>query len=575
VEANVTLRRTSLLGKGKKLFSMLSKPAKPKSGFSGISSDDFSTTSPTSPPDLPPRTRQLEPSISIKTTEENKPLPAIRSPEELISPKETISSLLPPIIQKIESGDKNAIRNLVESSIDELDGRNKVVIVEQKSTELLPTIPSAEMEKAPEAAIHIEETMSAEVTETPEAIKVQPEIVKATVYVQEIDEQQSAVTHEISERIEVNEEDSSKTLGESVQYLNTKEIDDLISDLTSTSDKNESALRDSAEVSRSLAEIDESESKKHVEMQSLQEPDIDMDETAAVTAKEDILVEVPAPSPEERVEPTSRSEESDDERVVQSLQEPETRVDENEVGSGLEQMLNEVPDSSEVQEVKSETESPTQSIEVEAPSSNEREVSLAIDTTGGVTVIVDEETDDSDAQNMLQDLLLETDQINHVSTPRTPGTPMSPRTPRSQLALVAKMDVSIQTDADTVDGECQTQILGTVSEIAIQTDTELEPELQTVDIAVSPILIHATIDAEQQTEEILEDDDNSQFVHLLQEENMRLVQELETLKLMVTQAKSQAQQMKILKEAAEARFEQLARVAHRKLVRAMAESKKQ
>ena len=61
-------------------------------------------------------------------------------------------------------------------------------------------------------------------------------------------------------------------------------------------------------------------------------------------------------------------------------------------------------------------------------------------------------------------------------------------------------------------------------------------------------------------------------IQYLQEENMRLLQELNAMKLIVTMSRAQTQQMSILKEAAESRFEQLARVAHRKLLRAMVEA---
>jgi hypothetical protein len=69
------------------------------------------------------------------------------------------------------------------------------------------------------------------------------------------------------------------------------------------------------------------------------------------------------------------------------------------------------------------------------------------------------------------------------------------------------------------------------------------------------------------------DDESAARIELLESENVRLLQELSALSLMVQTARSQTQQMKILKEAAESRFEQLARVAHRKLIRAMAENR--
>ncbi|KAI8910169.1 hypothetical protein EDD86DRAFT_265643 [Gorgonomyces haynaldii] len=57
---------------------------------------------------------------------------------------------------------------------------------------------------------------------------------------------------------------------------------------------------------------------------------------------------------------------------------------------------------------------------------------------------------------------------------------------------------------------------------------------------------------------------------MLMSENTRLHQEVTALKLQLANEQAKAEQMKILKEAAEARFEQLARVAHRKLVQATA-----
>lgn len=69
------------------------------------------------------------------------------------------------------------------------------------------------------------------------------------------------------------------------------------------------------------------------------------------------------------------------------------------------------------------------------------------------------------------------------------------------------------------------------------------------------------------------DEETETRVEFLKFENVRLLQELSALTLMVQTARSQTQQMQILKEAAESRFEQLARVAHRKLVRAMVDNR--
>ncbi|KAL2918544.1 hypothetical protein HK105_201945 [Polyrhizophydium stewartii] len=56
---------------------------------------------------------------------------------------------------------------------------------------------------------------------------------------------------------------------------------------------------------------------------------------------------------------------------------------------------------------------------------------------------------------------------------------------------------------------------------------------------------------------------------ILVDENTRLQQEVAALRMALSTERSKSEHMKILKEAAEARFEQLARVAHRKLVAAM------
>lgn len=72
------------------------------------------------------------------------------------------------------------------------------------------------------------------------------------------------------------------------------------------------------------------------------------------------------------------------------------------------------------------------------------------------------------------------------------------------------------------------------------------------------------------SEETLSESERQQEeINYLHEENIRLLQELNLMKLTVSTERSRTQQMLILKEAAEARFEKLARVAHRKLLRAM------
>ncbi|KAJ3345418.1 hypothetical protein HDU91_007358, partial [Kappamyces sp. JEL0680] len=84
-------------------------------------------------------------------------------------------------------------------------------------------------------------------------------------------------------------------------------------------------------------------------------------------------------------------------------------------------------------------------------------------------------------------------------------------------------------------------------------------------------LFDATEVSDKDTETAFDEEEGGEQdrVALLEAENVRLLQELQAMKLMVVTSRSQTQQMQILKEAAEARFEQLARVCHRKLVRAM------
>eukprot|EP00842_Homolaphlyctis_polyrhiza_P002871 jgi/Hompol1/3585/HPOL_002165-RA len=60
----------------------------------------------------------------------------------------------------------------------------------------------------------------------------------------------------------------------------------------------------------------------------------------------------------------------------------------------------------------------------------------------------------------------------------------------------------------------------------------------------------------------------------LVDENAALSQEIATLQMALSVERARLDQMRILKEAAEARFEQLARVAHRKLVTAIEDEKK-
>lgn len=55
------------------------------------------------------------------------------------------------------------------------------------------------------------------------------------------------------------------------------------------------------------------------------------------------------------------------------------------------------------------------------------------------------------------------------------------------------------------------------------------------------------------------------FIEMLINENSRLNQEITELRLQVAQEKAKSEQFKILKESAEGRFEQLARLAHRRL----------
>lgn len=99
-------------------------------------------------------------------------------------------------------------------------------------------------------------------------------------------------------------------------------------------------------------------------------------------------------------------------------------------------------------------------------------------------------------------------------------------------------------------------------------------------VAISPQMTKRTLSVstesvDSSSDETLISEKNRQQqmeIQYLQEENMRLLQELNAMKLIVTMSRAQTQQMSILKEAAESRFEQLARVAHRKLLRAMVEA---
>jgi hypothetical protein len=78
--------------------------------------------------------------------------------------------------------------------------------------------------------------------------------------------------------------------------------------------------------------------------------------------------------------------------------------------------------------------------------------------------------------------------------------------------------------------------------------------------------------SDKDTETFFEEDDLSadeDRLVILESENIRLLQELKAMQLMIVTARSQTQQMQILKEAAEARFEQLARVCHRLLTRVL------
>jgi hypothetical protein len=129
------------LGKGKKLFSILSLPAKPKSSFSGISSDDFATIA---PPPLPPRKKSSLSQINTTEKEQDKPLPAIHSPADIISPKDIISSLLPPIVHKIESGNKEAIEKLVISTI-EVDSQQQKAFSTNYKTVIDPVVVEASL----------------------------------------------------------------------------------------------------------------------------------------------------------------------------------------------------------------------------------------------------------------------------------------------------------------------------------------------------------------------------------------------------------------------------------------------
>jgi len=147
-----------------------------------------------------------------------------------------------------------------------------------------------------------------------------------------------------------------------------------------------------------------------------------------------------------------------------------------------------------------------------------------------------------------------------------------------QTDVIRVHEIDIQTDPISIsteprsvhDIEVQTDIyeIKGVS-VEVQTDAMVESEkLEEKPLALLKTFCDQNVetDALEMEAELATVKDK---VMDLEEQNMRLLQELEAAKLMITASRSQTQQMKILKEAAEARFEQLARVAHRKLVRAM------
>lgn len=155
-------------------------------------------------------------------------------------------------------------------------------------------------------------------------------------------------------------------------------------------------------------------------------------------------------------------------------------------------------------------------------------------------------------------------------------------TARDDAAIVAQTavqtaSVGTQYFIQLYSSETQTDDIEERVEI-VATDTQatekpitLESTTQT-ETMVEPEELNPTPDSQSKESVSIPTIEHSEdALSALKAENMRLLQDLEAIKLMLESSQAQASQMKILKEAAEARFEQLARVAHRKLVRAMVE----
>ncbi|KAJ3315286.1 hypothetical protein HDV04_003679 [Boothiomyces sp. JEL0838] len=167
-------------------------------------------------------------------------------------------------------------------------------------------------------------------------------------------------------------------------------------------------------------------------------------------------------------------------------------------------------------------------------------------------------------QTMLEFLLTESE------GPTSPRSPMSPSLPRKTDSATPVNPLARLIPEPNIIAK---QLPGAEGWHDMVPDLNPKPKMESIEIQTDEFECEKCNEPKPTFEEkgtetdlVLEE---AEKASVLEEENVRLRQELQAMKLMVQTARSQTQQMKILKEAAEARFEQLARVAHRKLVRAM------
>ncbi|KAJ2999898.1 hypothetical protein HDV02_001417 [Globomyces sp. JEL0801] len=175
---------------------------------------------------------------------------------------------------------------------------------------------------------------------------------------------------------------------------------------------------------------------------------------------------------------------------------------------------------------------------------------------------------------------------NGIVSSNTTPTNSNTHSPVAEPSSVSKPTVEVPSIKKAVVPEQETTPSPTNSQVSSNSSTPTESEIilddnvsQTKEISnsiddgqtlVDPKATpHHDTSTKPVTASISIQTETTEDVSDLEAENIRLRQELSTMKLMVQTARAQTHQMKILKEAAEARFEQLARVAHRKLVRAM------